>query len=78
MASLRTILTLAAQRDWEVNAFDFNSANLNGKLRENEEIYMEEPLGYETPGEESVVRLQKAIYGLKQLGRSGMTHFRAS
>ena len=30
---------------------------------------MEEPPGYETPREDSVVRLQKAIYRLKQAGR---------
>ena len=69
MVSFRTILTLAAQQDWEVDAFNFNSAYLNGKLGENEEIYMEELPGYETPREDSVVCLQKAIYRLKQAGR---------
>ena len=69
MASFRTILALAARQDWEVDAFDFNSAYLNGELRENEEIYMEEPPSYETPGEQSVVCLQKAIYRLKQAGQ---------
>ena len=54
---------------WEVDAFDFNSAYLNSELGENEEIYMEEPPGYETLGEQSMVRLQKAIYGLKQARR---------
>ena len=39
---------------------------LNGEPGENEEIYMKEPLGYETLGEDLVVCLQKAIYGLKQ------------
>ena len=69
MASFWTILVLAARQDWEVDAFNFNSAYLNGELGENEEIYMEEPLSYETLGEQLVVRLQKAIYGLKQAGR---------
>lgn len=32
-------------------------------------MYMEEPPGYETPGEDLVVRLRKAIYGLEQAGR---------
>ena len=67
--SFRTILALAAQQDWEIDAFDFNSAYLNSELGEGKEIYMEEPPSYETPGEQSVVRLQKAIYGLKQAGR---------
>ena len=82
MASFRTILALAARQDWEVDAFNFNSAYLNGELGDDMEIYMEEPPGYETPGENSVVRLQKAIYvGSNKLGGSGTTrttHFCAS
>ena len=49
MASFRTILALAVRRDWEVDAFNFNSTYLNGELGENEEIYMEEPPSYESP-----------------------------
>ena len=47
LASFQTILVLAACQDWNIDAFDFNSAYLNGELGEDEEIYMEEPLGYE-------------------------------
>jgi len=68
LASFRMVLALAARHDWEIDAFDFNSAYLNGELGEGEEIYMEEPLGYET-GTGNVKRLHKAIYGLKQAGR---------
>ncbi|CAA7270187.1 unnamed protein product [Cyclocybe aegerita] len=45
MASLRTVLAIAAQNDWPIEVFDFNSTFLNGKL--NEEIYMQLPLGFE-------------------------------
>ena len=69
MASFQTILALAACQDWDINAFNFNSAYLNGELGNNKEIYMEEPPRYETPEEDSVKHLQKAIYGLKQAGR---------
>jgi Reverse transcriptase (RNA-dependent DNA polymerase) len=69
LASFRMILALAARHDWDIEAFDFNSAYLNGELGENEEIYMEEPPGYEENGYDSVKRLQKALYGLKQAGR---------
>ena len=77
MVSFRTILVLTACQDWDIDTFDFNSAYLNGKLSDNKEIYMEELPGYETPGEDSVKRLQKAIYGLKQAGRkwyNALTH----
>ena len=69
MASFRAILAIAARQDWEVESFDFNGAYLNGTLGEKEEIYMQEPPGYETQGERSVKRLLKSLYGLKQAGR---------
>jgi len=55
--------------DWEVECFDFNSAYLNGELEDSEEIYMEQPPGYEEGGKDFVKRLRKALYGLKQAGR---------
>ena len=69
LASFRMVLALAARHDWEIEAFDFNSAYLNGELGADEEIYMQEPPGYETGGGGSVKRLHKALYGLKQAGR---------
>ena len=70
LGSFRVILALAARLDWEIEAFDFTSAYLNGELGAGEEIYMEEPPGYETSsGGQTVLRLKKAIYGLKQAGR---------
>jgi transposase InsO family protein len=69
LASFRLILALAARFGWEVHAFDFNAAYLNGELGEGEEIYMQQPPGYEVGSEEWVKELLKAIYGLKQAGR---------
>jgi len=69
LASFRTILALAACFDWEVECFDFNSAYLNGELEDTEEIYMEQPPGYEEGGKDFVKWLRKALYGLKQAGR---------
>jgi len=67
MASFHSILAIAACRDWEIEAFDFNLAYLNGILDDDEEIYMEEPPSYKTGGDK-VKRLCKALYGLKQAG----------
>jgi hypothetical protein len=70
ISSIRTILALAACHDWEVESFDFDGAYLNGELNSDEEIYMQEPPGYETKeGGPSVKRLLKSLYGLKQAGR---------
>ena len=44
---------------------DIKSAFLNGYLEE--EVYLEQPQGYEVPGQEhKVYRLKKDLYGLKQ------------
>jgi hypothetical protein len=66
LTSFCSILAIAAHNNWEVKAFDFNSAYLNGKLDTDEEIYMQELLGYETETGDKVKRLLKALYRLKQ------------
>ena len=70
LASIRLILAIAAQNDWEVRMFDFHSAYLNGVLNDGETIYMEQPPYYEIADRACyVVKLQKSLYGLKQAGR---------
>jgi len=63
LASFHFILVIAMCNDWEVEAFDFNSAYLNGELDADEEIYMQELLGYET-GEVDMVKwaAQSAVW----------------
>jgi hypothetical protein len=69
LASLRTILALAARLDWDIKCFNFNVAYLNGELKETEEIYMEQPPGYAEGRAGFVKKLKKALYGLKQARR---------
>jgi len=68
LASIRTILAIAACNDWEIDTFNFNGAYLNGELNDNEQIYMEPPPRYGNQGE-FVKFLLKSLYGLKQAGR---------
>jgi hypothetical protein len=66
--SIRALLAFAVQNDMLVHQMDVVTAFLNGTLEE--EIYMQQPIGYEEPGKEHrVCKLKKAIYGLKQSPR---------
>lgn len=67
MASFQILLALAAQNDWPVDTFDFNSAYLNSVLGDDEQIYMEQPVGHEMRDRQQWVwKLKKTLYGLKQ------------
>jgi hypothetical protein len=66
LASLHTILALAAELDLEIHQMDVKSAYLNGELKE--EIYMKPPPGFDVP-DGMVLKLVKALYGTKQGGR---------
>lgn len=53
----------------EISQFDVKSAFLNGELQE--EVYVEQPHGFEIKGlENKVYKLEKALYGLKQAPRT--------
>ena len=50
---------------WKIHQMDVKTAFLNGFIQE--EVYIEQPQGFEVHGKEShVCRLKKALYGLKQ------------
>jgi len=67
--TVRVMLALAAQWKLKVFQLDVKSAFLNGDLQE--EVFVEQPLGFVKAGEEGkVYKLQKALYGLKQAPRA--------
>jgi hypothetical protein len=67
MKSLKTLLAISAERDYEMKQIDFDTAFLNVKL--DEEIFVKLPQGYKCEQPGSVLRLVKAIYGTKQASR---------
>ena len=68
LESLRTLIALSTQRGLKLHHVDVHTAFLNGTLQE--EVYMQQPTGYEEKGKEHLVcRLRKSIYGLKQSSR---------
>jgi hypothetical protein len=65
--TVRMMIALAALKDWHISGLDVKTAFLYGDL--DEELYMEQPEGFKVPGHKNknkVMRLKKAIYGLKQ------------
>ena len=67
--TIRTLLAIAASKDWHVHQVDVNTAFLYAPV--TEEIYMKQPQGFVQPGSEhKVLRLKKSIYGLKQSPRN--------
>ena len=69
MEIVRAMLSIESQHKWNVYQMDVKSTFLNGVLIE--EVYVEQPLGYEKVGQEHKVRiLKKALYGLKQAPRA--------
>ncbi|KAL0403952.1 UNVERIFIED_CONTAM: Retrovirus-related Pol polyprotein from transposon TNT 1-94 [Sesamum radiatum] len=72
--SIRIIFAIAAWYDYEIWQMDVKTTFLNGFVEE--EIYMDQPEGFTSVGEEQkVFHLQRSIYGLKQASRSWNIHF---
>jgi hypothetical protein len=62
LATLRTLLAFAGDHDWQIDHLDVVTAFLNPKI-DKDDVLMELPEGRE------VVRLKKALYGLRQAPR---------
>jgi hypothetical protein len=70
LASIQTILSMAAILDMELHQIDIKGTYLNGELTADKVIYMHQPPGYPAPDSSGkVCRLLKTLYGLKQSGR---------
>ena len=68
MSSIRTVLSLAATLDLEVEQMDVKTTFLHGDLQE--EIYMKQLDSFQVEDKEDYVcRLRKSLYGLKQAPR---------
>ena len=65
MTLIRTILSIAASMDLEIELLDVKTTFLHGDL--DDEIYMQQLEGFMEKGKENLVcRLKKSLYGLKQ------------
>ena len=66
---IKALISIAAEMGWKIHQMDVKTAFLNGIIQE--EIYVEQPQGFEIHEREShVCRLKKSLYGLKQAPRA--------
>jgi hypothetical protein len=75
MSTVRTLIFCAINFGWSLHQLDVKNAFLHRDLEE--EVYMENPLGFEnnqTLGK--VCKLKKSLYGLKQSPRAWFDRFR--
>jgi hypothetical protein len=69
--TIRAMLALTALKGYRETQMDVNTAYLHADVEE--ELYMEQPDGFQIKGENGenlVCKLNKSIYGLKQAGRN--------
>ncbi|KAA0057482.1 putative mitochondrial protein [Cucumis melo var. makuwa] len=72
MMSVRSLLAVAAAKQWPLLQIDVKNAFLNGTL--SEEVYMKPPPGTSSPPHK-VCLLRRALYGLKQAPRAWFATF---
>jgi hypothetical protein len=66
--SIGVVISIAAKMGWKIHQMDVKTTFLNGIIEE--EVYIEQPKGFEVQGRDShVCRLKRTLYRLKQAPR---------
>lgn len=62
--TIRVVLSHALTCGWPIRQLDINNAFLNGII--HEEVFMQQPEGFQQGGSHIVCKLNKSLYGLRQ------------
>jgi hypothetical protein len=74
LATIRTVLTLIASKQWPAHQLDVSNAFLHSHL--NERVYCQQPPGFEDPARPNdVCLLSRSVYGLRQAPRAWFQRF---
>ncbi|XP_062114469.1 uncharacterized protein LOC133825558 [Humulus lupulus] len=71
--TIKNLLSLDVNMDWELHQLDVKNTFLNGELEE--EVYMSQPPGFEESLKITTVCKLKSLYGLKQSPRAWFNRF---
>jgi histone deacetylase 1/2 len=73
-ATIRTVLSIIASRQWPAHQLDVSNAFLHGNLTER--VYCQQPPGFEDPARpHDVCLLSRSLYGLRQAPRAWFNRF---
>jgi hypothetical protein len=73
-ATIRTVLSIAASRDWPIQQLDVKNAFLHDTLSDT--VFCSQPTGFVDPAQPDLVcRLNKSLYGLKQAPQAWYSQF---
>jgi histone deacetylase 1/2 len=73
-ATIRSVLTVIASKQWPAHQLDVSNAFLHGNL--SERVYCQQPAGFVDPDRpDAVCLLSRSLYGLRQAPRAWFTRF---
>jgi hypothetical protein len=76
LATIRTVLTIAASKGWATKQLDVSNAFLHGHLKE--QVLCQQPTGFvDAEQPHAVCLLEKSLYGLRQVPRAWFDRFAA-
>ncbi|MBW0520442.1 hypothetical protein O181_060157 [Austropuccinia psidii MF-1] len=73
LTSLRLLTVSALKNKWKIMSFNVSVAYLHSPLREN--VYVEETAEFRLQWDGKIMKLNKAMYGLKKAGNCWWLHF---